>query len=108
MDMVKLSDRDEDGGVAVSVAKPKLKEPPKFAVVLLNDDYTTMEFVVEILKKYFGKTEDQAMQVMLSVHHQGRGVAGIYAKDIAETKVMQVEQAAQSRGYPLKCEIEPA
>jgi ATP-dependent Clp protease adaptor protein ClpS len=97
---------DEESGVAVEASKPKLAQPPKYAVILLNDDYTTMEFVLEVLQRYFGKTEEEATRVMLRVHHQGRGVAGIYGRDIAETKAAQVEQAAQARGFPLKCEVE--
>ena len=100
------SDGDHDGGVAVESSKPKLAQPPKFAVILLNDDYTTMEFVMEVLQRYFGKSEEEAVQIMLRVHHQGRGVAGVYSRDIAETKAAQVEQAAQARGFPLKCLVE--
>jgi ATP-dependent Clp protease adaptor protein ClpS len=96
----------EEGGVAVEASKPKLAQPPKYAVILLNDDYTSMEFVVEVLQRYFGKSEEEAVQIMLRVHHQGRGVAGVYSRDIAETKAMQVEQAAQARGFPLKCQVE--
>ncbi len=103
-------DQDHDdadsGSVAVETAKPKVQKPPQYAVLLLNDDYTTMEFVVEVLKRFFGKSEEQAMQIMLKVHNEGRGVAGIYSRDIAETKVVQVEQLAQSRGFPLRCDIE--
>jgi ATP-dependent Clp protease adaptor protein ClpS len=66
-----------------------------------------MEFVVEVLKRFFQKTGEEAAQIMLRVHHEGRGVAGIYSHDIAETKVFQVHQLAKSRGYPLRCVIEP-
>lgn len=97
-----------EGGVAVESARPKLSEPPKFAVVLHNDDYTSMEFVVEVLKRYFHKTEEEAMQVMLHVHQQGKGVGGIYSHEIAETKVAQVHEAAKAAGFPLKCSVEPA
>jgi ATP-dependent Clp protease adaptor protein ClpS len=101
------SDSDSDSGsIAIETAKPKVQKPPQYAVFLLNDDYTTMEFVIEVLKRFFAKTEEQAMQIMLKVHHEGRGVAGIYSRDIAETKVVQVEQLAESRGFPLKCDIE--
>jgi ATP-dependent Clp protease adaptor protein ClpS len=98
--------KESDDGIAVATAKPRVQKPPQYAVLLLNDDYTTMEFVIEVLKVFFSKTEEQAMQVMLKVHHEGRGVAGIYSRDIAETKVVQVERLAQSRGFPLKCDIE--
>lgn len=87
--------------------RDELRHPPKYAVILLNDDYTTMEFVVEVLRRYFGKTEEESMQVMLRVHREGRSVAGVYSFDIAETKAYQVHQFAKSRGYPLKCAIEP-
>lgn len=101
------SHQDAGGGVALEEeVRDRLQQPPKFAVVLLNDDYTTMEFVVEVLKRFFHRTEEEAAQVMLRVHHEGRGVAGVYSHDIAETKVFQVHQHAKSRGYPLQCEIE--
>ena len=96
-----------DTGVAVEEGRPKLKEPRKFAVFLLNDDYTTMEFVVEVLKTFFHKSNDEAFQIMMKVHQAGRGVAGIYSFEIAETKAFQVGEAAQSRGFPLKCAVEP-
>jgi ATP-dependent Clp protease adaptor protein ClpS len=87
--------------------RDKLKEPPKHAVVLHNDDYTTMEFVVEVLKKFFQKTEAEAMAIMLRVHEDGKGVAGIFSYEIAETKAVQVDFVARGRGYPLKCTVEP-
>ncbi len=101
------SDEDSDSGVAVQEGRPKLKEPPKYAVLLHNDDYTTMEFVVEILLRYFHKSAPEAAQIMLKVHQEGRGVAGIYSYEIAETKVAQVTEEAQSRNFPLKCTCEP-
>jgi ATP-dependent Clp protease adaptor protein ClpS len=91
-----------------AAAEPKLKEPPRFAVILHNDDYTTMEFVIEILRRFFGKTEQEAMLVMLQVHHAGHGVAGVYSHQIAETKSTQVQEHARSRGFPLKCSVEEA
>jgi ATP-dependent Clp protease adaptor protein ClpS len=99
---------DSDSDVAVQTSKPKLKEPPKFAVILHNDDYTTMEFVIEVLARFFGKTQEEAIQVMLKVHHEGRGVAGIYSRDIAETKVAQVTEHAKASGHPLKVTAEEA
>lgn len=84
----------------------KLKEPDMYKVVMLNDNYTTMEFVVEILIDIFGKTEAEARKIMLAVHKQGRGVAGIYVYDIALSKVEQVERKAKSKGFPLKCVVE--
>lgn len=94
--------------VAVKEGKPKLSPPRKYAVILHNDDYTTMEFVIEVLKKFFKKSEEQAVQVMLSVHHKGKGVAGVYSREIAETKVAQVEDYARTNEHPLKCTCEPA
>lgn len=103
---------EEEGGaehgVAVEVARPKLKEPPRYAVVLHNDDYTTMEFVVEVLTRYFAKSQEEAVQIMLRVHQEGRGVAGVYSHEIAETKVIQVSDYAKSQGHPLKLTAEPA
>src|SRR5262245_34293438 len=103
-------EEDLDSGLAVEEGRPKTrragKEPPKYAVFLLNDDYTTMEFVIEILKKYFQRTEQEAVTIMLRVHHSGKGVAGIYSYEIAETKAAQVEEYARTRGFPLKCEVE--
>lgn len=99
-------DRNDDGGLALEEAKPKLKRPPLYKVVLLNDDYTPMEFVVEILEVFFKMNREQATQVMLTVHTHGKGVCGIYTKDIAETKSAQVNQYARDHQHPLLCEIE--
>ena len=98
--------RDDEGGLATEEAKPELKRPPLFKVVLLNDDYTPMEFVVEVLEIFFKMNREQATQVMLTVHTQGRGVCGIYTRDIAETKAAQVNQYARDHQHPLLCEIE--
>ncbi len=99
---------DFSGDVALAPAKPQLKRPPLFRVVLLNDDYTPMEFVVQVLEQYFSMNREQATQVMLSVHTKGKGVCGIYTQDIAETKASQVNECAQVSGHPLLCEVEPA
>ena len=96
-----------EGELAVEEGRPKLKEPSKHAVLLHNDDYTTMEFVIEVLRRFFQKTGEEATHIMLRVHQQGKGVAGIYTSDIAETKVVQVHEYAQSQGFPLKCSSEP-
>ena len=98
----------DEGGLAVAPAKPKLKRPPLYRVVLLNDDYTPMEFVVEVLEHFFSMNREKATQVMLAVHTQGKGVCGIYPRDIAETKAEQVNQAARDNGHPLLCEVEPS
>ena len=99
---------DEDGDLAVAPAKPKVKRPPLYKVVLLNDDYTPMEFVVEVLEHFFSMNREKATQVMLAVHTQGKGVCGIYTRDVAETKAELVNQAARDNGHPLLCEVEPS
>lgn len=98
---------DGQHSTTVLLAPPKLKRPPQYAVVLLNDDYTPMDFVIEILQQYFALDLDRATQVMLQVHHEGKGTAGIYPRDIAETKANQVNNYARSQGHPLLCQIEP-
>ena len=99
---------DQSVGVITAPEKPKLAKPPLWKVVLLNDDYTPMEFVVEILQIFFGMTGEKATQIMLAVHRTGKGTCGIYARDIAETKSAQVNQYAQENQHPLVSEIEPA
>lgn len=101
-------DRQDDGGLAVAPAKPRLKRPPLYKVVLLNDDYTPMEFVVDVLEQFFGMNREKATQVMLTVHTRGKGVCGIFPRDIAETKAAQVNQYARDSGHPLLCEVEPS
>ena len=99
-------EQESDGGLALQESKPELKKPPLFKVVLLNDDYTPMEFVVEILETFFRMNREQATHVMLTVHTQGKGVCGIFTRDIAETKAAQVNQYAKECEHPLLCEIE--
>ncbi len=86
--------------------KPKLKKPPMYKVIMLNDDYTPMEFVVEVLQVFFGMNREKATQVMLAVHTIGKGTCGIFPRDIAETKSAQVNQYAQENQHPLVSEIE--
>jgi len=105
--MVRNQD-ETDEGVVVQESRHKATDPPRYAVILHNDDYTSMEFVVEVLKRYFHKKEEEAVQIMLQVHQQGKGVAGVYHHEIAETKVVQVHEYARSKGFPLRCSIEPA
>lgn len=93
--------------VAESETLPQLKRPKKYKVVLLNDDYTPMEFVVDVLKAFFHLNEELATQVMLQVHILGRGVCGVFTRDIAETKVALVNDHARSYEYPLLCTMEP-
>lgn len=85
---------------------PKLDSPKMYKVILLNDDYTPMDFVVLVLRRFFAKTEEQATEIMLDVHKKGAGVAGVYSLEIAEMKVMQVNQFAQLNQYPLKSTLE--
>lgn len=92
---------------AESKASPVLKEPRKYKVILLNDDYTPMDFVVEILKRFFHLNEEAAIQIMLQVHYQGQGVCGSFTKDIAETKVALVNDYARKHEHPLLCRMEP-
>jgi ATP-dependent Clp protease adaptor protein ClpS len=99
-------DEHLDGDLALQDAKPALKKPPLYKVVLLNDDYTPMEFVVEVLEVFFRMNYEQATQVMLTVHTHGKGVCGIYTRDIAETKMTQVNQYSREKQHPLLCEIE--
>ena len=105
----RLTNHDQTGsgtGAAVQEAQPKVAEPPKYAVLLHNDDYTTMEFVVEILTNDFSKSSEESLALMLKVHQEGKAVAGIYSLDIAETKVVKVTEKARKSGFPLKLTVE--
>ena len=93
-------------GLELDEAKPKLRRPPLYRVVLLNDDYTPMDFVVEVLEVFFNLNRELATKVMLAVHTEGRAVCGVFTRDIAETKAMQVNQYARESQHPLLCEIE--
>lgn len=95
-------------GEVLSKEEARTKEPPMFKVILLNDDYTTMEFVVMILETVFMKASADARAIMYSVHQKGSGVAGIYTREIAETKVATVHHYAKQNEFPLKCIMEPA
>ena len=97
---------DDSNGLAVQEARPALKAPPMYKVVLLNDDYTPMDFVVEVLEVFFGLSREAATRVMLTVHTEGRAVCGLFTRDIAETRAMQVNQYARECQHPLLCEIE--
>ncbi len=102
----RLIGNDDGDGLALQEEKPKLKKPPLFKVLLLNDDYTPMEFVIRVLQSCFGMSEEQATQVMLHVHTRGKGVCGVFTRDIAETKVVQVSEFARDNEHPLKCVME--
>lgn len=95
-----------DAGTVVEEAKPALKRPAMYRVVLLNDDYTPMEFVVEVLVMFFSMDQEKATQIMLSVHTQGKGVCGVFTRDVAETKAALVNQYARDNNHPLLCEVE--
>jgi ATP-dependent Clp protease adaptor protein ClpS len=92
--------------LAVEESRPKLKQPPLYRVVLINDDYTPMEFVVDILESVFGMERTRATQVMLEVHTKGKGICGVYNYEIAETKVAQVMSIAKQHQHPLLCTME--
>ena len=92
----------------VDKTRERLKEPEEFRVILLNDHYTTMEFVVEILMVIFHKSNEDANRIMLDVHRKGKGLVGVYPWDIAATKAQQVHTAAKEREFPLRCIVEPA
>ena len=106
--MADLPGNLSDEGVAVEEAKPKVKRPPLYKVILLNDDYTPMEFVVHILERFFSMTREKAVRVMLQVHTEGRGVCGTYSREIAETKVAQVNDYSRENQHPLLCTMEYA
>ncbi len=95
-------------GLVVEEAKPRLKRPPLYKVVLLNDDYTPMEFVVEILQTFFRMNRPQATQIMLHVHTRGKGVCGVFTYEIAETKAAQVNDYSRTHQHPLLCTLEEA
>lgn len=109
--LVDMSDEhefDDDQGLAIEEARPKLKRPPMYKVVLLNDDYTPMEFVVQILETFFSMDREKATRVMLNVHTKGKGVCGIFTRDVAETKVKQVNEYSRNHQHPLLCDLEEA
>jgi ATP-dependent Clp protease adaptor protein ClpS len=100
-------DRDGEGKTGlVTKTKPKTKKPSLYKVLLLNDDYTPMEFVVHVLEKYFSKGREEATRIMLHVHHKGVGICGVYTYEVAETKVTQVMDFARQHGHPLQCTME--
>ena len=106
-----MSDRDEQhigDDLAVQEAKPKLKRPPLYKVVLINDDYTPMDFVVHILESFFAIDRENATRIMLEVHTKGKGVCGIFTHEIAETKVSLVNNYSRENQHPLLCTMEKA
>lgn len=101
----------DDGGPSTGVtvrSKPKAKKPSMYRVIMLNDDYTPMEFVIMVLERFFSKSNDEATQIMLHVHQKGVGVCGVYTYEISETKVTQVMDLARQHQHPLQCTLEKA
>ena len=117
-DAPRMAGRDKGGGKTgggsddegrtglVTKTRPKTKKPSLYKVLLLNDDYTPMEFVVHVLEKYFSKGRDEAHRIMLHVHHKGVGICGVYTYEVAETKVTQVMDFSRQHGHPLQCTME--
>jgi len=103
-----IPSEDRETGLTIHEARPKLRRPPLFKVLLLNDDYTPMEFVVQVLETFFGMNREKATQIMLHVHTRGVGVCGVYTRDIAETKVQQVNDYSRAHQHPLMCTMEEA
>jgi ATP-dependent Clp protease adaptor protein ClpS len=101
----RTGDPRREGGVATATRR-KTARPERFKVLLFNDDYTPMEFVVAILEQIFSKSPAAATQIMLAIHRTGLGIAGVYVLEVAETKVSRVHQAAEERGYPLRAGVE--
>jgi ATP-dependent Clp protease adaptor protein ClpS len=95
-----------EGGLLLAEPKVQTKRPPRFKVVLMNDDYTPMDFVVFVLKDIFRKSHEEAISIMLQIHHQGEGVCGVFTRDVAETKAELVITLARRSEYPLQCRVE--
>ncbi|MEM7196394.1 MAG: ATP-dependent Clp protease adapter ClpS [Pseudomonadota bacterium] len=102
----KKDSQDNGTGLVVETTKPKVKKPPLYKVLLLNDDYTPMEFVVHLLMRFFNLSQDKAEQIMIHVHTKGVGVCGVYPREIAETKVRLVMDFASENQHPLQCTME--
>ncbi len=106
--MSKNSSVDVNSNIELEADKAKVSPPPMYKVILNNDDYTPMDFVIEVLTKFFRMDSEKATQLMLTVHYKGKAVCGMYTAEIAETKVMQVNQYARNNQHPLKCTMEKA
>lgn len=98
---------DEGGSLVLERRRQRVQPPRMYQVVMLNDDFTPMEFVIAVLQELFGKDRESATQIMLKIHLDGRGVCGVFSRDVASTKVEQVLQAAQESGHPLQATSEP-
>ena len=101
-----LPGNDDDDTLLLEHTSPKLKKPPLYKVVILNDDYTPMEFVVHVLEAIFAHNRESATRIMLSVHKTGKGICGVYTRDIAETKVTSVNSYSRENKHPLLCDME--
>jgi ATP-dependent Clp protease adaptor protein ClpS len=96
----------QHGSTALAPERAATKPPRMYKVILFNDDYTTMDFVIEVLERFFAMNRERAMQIMLKVHNDGSAVCGVYSYDVAETKVAQVSEFAKQHGHPLRCGME--
>src|SRR5512146_1430220 len=96
----------QHGNTALAPERAATKPPRMYKVILFNDDYTTMDFVIEVLERFFAMNRERAMQIMLKVHNEGSAVCGVYSYDVAETKVAQVSEFAKQQGHPLRCGME--
>ena len=101
-----INDDDDTGSTAVETAKPKLKKPRMYRVIINNDDYTPMEFVVHVLENFFNLDRAKATRVMMDVHNSGKGVCGLFTRDTAETKTLQVNDYSKKHSHPLMCSME--
>lgn len=101
-------DEAPDGVISIQETRPELAPPPQYKVLILNDDYTPMDFVVEVLEYFFGMDREKATRIMLTIHTEGCATAGIYTRDVAETKAAQVVDYAQQNQHPLLCQVEKA
>lgn len=98
--------REDEGDAAVETGRPEVEQPPLYKVVMHNDDYTPMDFVVEVLQQFFSLSRDQAVQIMLTVHTRGKAIAGTFTAEIAETRTAQVNEYARTHQHPLLCTME--
>ena len=106
--MARKNEHERDHGVAVQTGRPEVARPPLYSVIILNDDYTPMDFVVEVLVRFFPLDVERATQIMLHVHTRGRGVCGVYSREVAESKVAQVNDYSRMNQHPLLCTMEKA
>ena len=104
--MANKEEFQNDDGLAVEEERPKVKKPPLYRVFLVNDDYTPMEFVVHVLESFFAMDREKATRIMLHVHTKGKGICGVYTRDIADTKVAQVNEYSRTNNHPLLCDME--